>query len=326
METPETTPNIPETLLEAINWFADFEHCRQFMVELRWPDGKVKCPRCGSDHVFYIQKERVWKCYGKHDHAKFSLKTGTVFEDSPIALEKWLPATWLLISCKNGISSYELHRALGVTQKSAWFMLHRIRLAMQSGTFTKLSGVVEADETFVGGKTINMHLDKQTRLRMGKKRTGGVEGKTVVMGLLDRNTKQARVKVSPNNRAFHVRTNVIEHVEKGSTIYSDSLRSYRNLPVDGYVHQFIDHTEKYVEGQIHTNGLENFWSLLKRALKGTYVSVEPFHLQAYCDEQAFRYNNRKMTDAERFCIVMLQAVGKRLTFDELTGKVESSSS
>jgi transposase-like protein len=326
METPVTAPNTPETLLEAINWFADFEHCRQFMVELRWPDGKVKCPRCGSDHVFYIQKERVWKCYGKHDHAKFSLKTGTIFEDSPIALEKWLPATWLIMSCKNGISSYELHRALGVTQKSAWFMLHRIRLAMQSGTFTKLSGVVEADETFVGGKVGNMHLDKQTRLRMGKKRTGGTDGKTIVMGLLDRNTKEARVKVTSHNRAFQIRTNVIEHVEKGSTVYSDALKSYSNLPVDGYVHDFIDHTEAYVRGQVHTNGLENFWSLLKRALKGTYVSVEPFHLQAYCDEQAFRFNNRKMTDAERFCIVMLQAVGKRLTFDELTGKVESSSS
>jgi len=326
METPETAPNTPETLLEAINWFAEFEHCRQFMVELRWPDGKVKCPRCGSDHVFYIQKERVWKCYGKHDHAKFSLKTGTIFEDSPIALEKWLPAAWLIMSCKNGISSYEVHRALGVTQKTAWFMLHRIRLAMQSGTFTKMSGTVEADETFVGGKVINMHLDKQTRLRMGKKRTGGTEGKAVVMGLLERNTKQARVKVTPNNRAFHVRTNVIENVEKGATVYSDSLRSYRNLPVDGYVHEFIDHTEKYVEGQIHTNGMENFWSLLKRALKGTYVSVEPFHLQAYCDEQAFRYNNRKMTDAERFCIVMTQIVGRRLTYDELTGKTESSSS
>jgi transposase-like protein len=244
METPVTAPSTPETLLEAINWFADFEHCRQFMVELRWPDGKVKCPRCGSDPVFYIQKERVWKCYGKHDHVKFSLKTGTVFEDSPIALEKWLPATWLIMSCKNGISSYELHRALGVTQKSAWFMLHRIRLAMQSGTFTKLSGTVEADETFVGGKVANMHLDKQTRARMGKARIGGYEGKTVVMGLLDRNTKKARVKVLPNTRAFHVRTNVIDNVEKGSTVYSDSLRSYRNLPVDGFVHEFVDHTEK----------------------------------------------------------------------------------
>ncbi len=292
------------------------------MIELRWPDGKVKCPQCGAEKVKWLAKARVWKCYSNHPRPTFTLKTGTIFEDSPIALEKWLCAVWLIISCKNGISSYEIHRGLGVTQKTAWFMLHRIRLAMQESGFNKLSGTVEADETFVGGKIANMHLDKQTRARMGKKRVGGTEGKTIVMGLLDRNTRQARVKVTPNNRAFHVRTNVIENVEKGSTVYSDSLRSYRNLPVDGYVHEFIDHTEKYVEGQIHTNGMENFWSLLKRALKGTYVSVEPFHLQAYCDEQAFRFNNRKMTDAERFARVMKRIVGRRITYKELTGTLD----
>jgi transposase-like protein len=256
------------------------------MVELRWPDGIVKCPHCGSSKVTWLAKTRVWKCYAKHERPTFALKTGTIFEDSPVPLEKWLVAAWLIISCKNGVSSYEIHRGLGVTQKTAWFMLHRIRLAMQESGFNKMSGTVEADETFVGGKVANMHLDKQTRARMGKVRVGRTEGKTVVMGLLDRNTREARVKVSPNNRAFHIRTNVIENVEKGATVYSDSLRSYRNLPVDGYVHEFIDHTEKYVEGQVHTNGMENFWSLLKRALKGTYISVEPFHLQAYCDEQS----------------------------------------
>jgi len=294
------------------------------MTNLRWPDGKIKCPTCGSVDVSYLPNARVFKCFARpaHDKVKFSLKVGTIFEESPIGLEKWLPVMWMLVNCKNGVSSWEIHRAVGVTQKTAWFMLQRGRLAMQSGSLTKMSGTIEADETFVGGKLINMHLDKQTRLRMGKKRTGGTEGKAVVMGLLDRNTREARVKVTPNNRAYHVRMNVIEHIEKGSTVYSDSLRSYRNLPVDGYVHEFIDHTEKYVEGQIHTNGMENFWSLLKRALKGTYVSVEPFHLQAYCDEQAFRYNNRKITDAERFCIAMTQIVGRRLTYAELTGKTE----
>src|SRR5260370_41265174 len=169
----------------------------------------------------------------------FSLKTRTIFEDSPIPLEKWLTAAWLIINCKNGVSSYEIHRGLGVTQKTAWFMLHRIRLAMQEGGFEKLSGTIEADETFVGGKVANMHLDKQTRMRMGKKRTGGFEGKAVVMGLLERHSKQARVKVLPNTRAFHVRTNVIDNVEKGSSVYSDSLRSYRNLPVDGFEHDFV---------------------------------------------------------------------------------------
>lgn len=313
----------PETLQEAITFFADPENCDQFMIAIRWEDGKVRCPHCDSVEVTYLAKQRRWKCYGKHPKAQFSLKVGTIFEDSPLGLDKWLPAAWLICNCKNGISSYELARDLGVTQKSAWFMLHRVRLAMQSGTFKKLSGVVEADETFIGGKVRNMHLDKQTRARMGKKRIGGFEGKAVVMGLLDRHTRQARVKVTPNNRAFHARTNVIENVEKGATIYTDSLRSYRNLPVDGFYHEFVDHTETYVcDHVIHTNGLENFWSLFKRALKGTYVSVEPFHLQAYADEQCFRFNERKSSDFDRFALVMMQIVGRRLTYDELTGKEE----
>jgi transposase-like protein len=315
----------PDTLQEAVIWFSEFEHCREFMMDLRWPDGVVNCPQCGSDHVTYLAKQRVWKCYAKHPRPTFSLKTGTIFEDSPIPLEKWLCAAWLLISCKNGVSSYEIHRGLKVTQKTAWFMLHRIRLAMQESGFNKFAGTIEADETFVGGKVANMHLDKATRLRMGKRRIGGYEGKTVVMGLLERHGKgsKAKVKVLPNTRAYHVRRNVIDNVERGSNVYTDSLHSYRNLPVDGFVHEFVDHTEQYVRGTVHTNGMENFWSLLKRALKGTYVSVEPFHLQAYCDEQAFRFNNRKMTDAERFAGVMRQIVGRRITYKELTGKQEA---
>src|SRR5579864_2420954 len=137
-----------QSLQEAILFFSDFENCRKFMVELRWPEGTMTCPRCGSENVTWLENARVWKCYAKHEKPTFTLKTGTIFEESPIPLEKWLPAAWLLINCKNGISSYELSRALGVTQKSAWFMLHRIRLAMQSGTFAKLSGEVEADETY----------------------------------------------------------------------------------------------------------------------------------------------------------------------------------
>lgn len=311
----------PATLQEAILWFSEFENCRQFMVELRWPDGAVKCPQCGSEHVFYIPKERVWKCYGKHNRKKFSLKTGTIFEDSPIPLEKWLPAVWLIAGCKNGISSYEIHRDLKVTQKTAWFMLHRIRLAMQSGTFMKLSGEIEADETYIGGKAINMHKTKLEKLKAdGRTLKAGGTGKAIVMGLLERHTGEARVKVTPHARAFQVRTNIIANVEKGSKLYTDALRSYRNLPVDGFAHEFIDHTEEYVRGAVHTNRMENFWSLLKRSLKGTYVSVEPFHLQAYCDEQAFRFNNRRMTDSERFTRVMRNIVGKRLTYDQLTGK------
>ena len=211
-----------------------------------------------------------------------TLKTGTIFEDSPIALEKWLPAAWFVINCKNGISSYEISRDLGVTQKTAWFMLHRVRLAMQNGSFEKLSGEVEADETFVGGKVANMHLDKQTRHRMGKKRIGGYQGKTVVMGLLERQGK-ARVKVLPNTRKHHVRGNIFDNVAKGATIYTDALKSYQHLgDFHEFKHEVIDHTEAYVRENVHTNGLENFWSLFKRALKGTYVSVEPFPFAGLC--------------------------------------------
>lgn len=232
----------PDTLQEAIIWFSEFENCRQFMVELRWQDGVVKCPQCASDHVFYIPKERVWKCYGGHKRAKFSLKTGTIFEDSPIPLEKWLPAVWLIAGCKNGISSYEVHRGLRVTQKTAWFMLHRIRLAMQSGTFMKLSGEVEADETFVGGKLRNMHAKKQAQLKAdGRKRRGAV-GKAIVSGLLERNTKEARVKVMPNTRAFHLRTNIIKNVEKGSTFGLLGVYHTRG-PLQMPEHEDISYTE-----------------------------------------------------------------------------------
>lgn len=184
-----------ETLRDAILYFSNFENCKRFMTQLRWADGKIACPICGAEKVTWLEKPRIWKCYGKHPRPRFSLKTGTIFEDSPIALEKWLPALWLISSCKNGISSYEIARDLGVTQKTAWFMLHRIRLAMQTGTFTKLSGVVEADETYVGGKAEFMHMDRRTRMKMAGKLERGGHGKAIVLGLLDRQTRQARVKV-----------------------------------------------------------------------------------------------------------------------------------
>ncbi|MEP7352084.1 MAG: IS1595 family transposase [Acidobacteriota bacterium] len=311
----------PKTLQEAIIYFADVENCRQYMVNLRWSDGVVRCPHCDSENVDWLPNAKLYKCYEKHAKQKFSLKVGTIFEESPISLEKWLPCVWLITNAKNGISSWELHRSLGVTQKTAWFMLHRVRLAMQDPNAPKLAGEVEADESYFGGKAEFMHLDKRTRMKMAGKLDRGGYGKAIVMGLLDRNTKQARVKVVKTTRKTELRGTIQEHVEAGSTIYSDALKSYRGLPLDGFAHEFIDHAEAYVEGAVHTNGLENFWSLMKRSLKGTYVSVEPFHLQAYADEQAFRFNNRKdMNDADRFAQAMRQIVGKRITYAELTGK------
>lgn len=306
------------TLRDAILYFSDFENCRKFMVELRWPNGVVACPRCGAEKVTWLEKTRVWKCYAKHERPTFTLKTGTIFEDSPIPLEKWLTAAWMTIACKNGISSYELHRGLGVTQKSAWFMLHRIRLAMQEGGFNKTSGTVEADETFIGGKARNMHIGKRTERIHGR----GPMGKEIVFGLLERKTGRVHIEHVETRRKGELTTIVRKHVRRGSEVMTDELMSYDALNGE-YAHQVINHAEQYVNGHVHTNRMENFWSLLKRGIGGTYVAVEPFHLFRYLDEQAFRYNNREMTDAERFALVMSQIVGKRLTYDELTGKQES---
>jgi transposase-like protein len=302
------------TLQRAIIHFSTFENCKAEMVSLRWPDGVVKCPQCASDHVAYLEKARVWKCYGKHDRPKFSLKTGTIFEDSPIGLDKWLAALWLVVNCKNGVSSCEVARDLGVTQKTAWFMNHRLRFALNGGGLGKLSGEVEADETFIGGKARNMHAIKRAAKITGT----GPKDKTAVMGILERGGK-VRTSVIPNRKKKALQSEVRKHVEAGSAIYTDALKSYEGL--NEFEHQVVDHAVQYVDGKIHTNGLENFWSLLKRGLNGTYISVEPFHLFRYLDEQTFRYNNREeMNDYGRFRLALSQITGKRLTYEHLTGK------
>ena len=305
----------PRTLQEAVIHFSDFGNCKTLMVELRWQDGVVKCPRCGSAKVTYLAKKRVWKCYAGHTKPTFSLKTGTIFEDSPLGLDKWLPALWLIVNCKNGISSCELARDLGVTQKTAWFMAHRLRFALTEGGSGLLSGDVEADETFIGGKARNMHISKRARRITG---TGGKD-KTAVMGILERGGK-VRTAVLHNRRKKTVQAEVKKHVEAGSALYTDALLSYDGLAAE-YAHKVIDHAVAYVDGKVHTNGLENFWSLLKRGLSGTYVSVEPFHLFRYLDEQSFRYNNRtKMDDFDRFRLALARIADKRLTYGHLTGK------
>lgn len=315
------TENAPKTLREAILFFADYDNCHKAVAAIRWPDGIVRCPTCGSDHVTYLETQRRFKCYGKHPKPQFSLKVGTIFEDSAIGLEKWLPALWLLTNCKNGISSYELARALGVTQKTAWFMLARLRMALHAGEpTTKMRGHVEADETFVGGKARNMHYGK--RKRMGITQGRSMAGKVAVFGLLERHGKdgvsQIRLARIPSNKRRHLMPHVREHVERGASVHTDSLPSYVSLDSD-YTHNVIDHAEAYVDGEVHTNGVENFWSLLKRAIRGTYVSVEPFHLFRYLDEQAFRFNNRAMNDAARFAIALQGIINKRLTYTVLTG-------
>jgi len=319
----EQALNHPKTLQEAVVYFADVENCRAYMVDLRWPDGKVKCPRCGSEDVSWLPNARVFKCYAKPAHAlcKFSLKVGTIFEDSPLPLEKWLPVMWMLVNAKNGISSWEVHRAIGVTQKTAWFMLQRCRLALQDEHHGgKLGGEIEIDETYVGGAARNMHPERKQRALEGK--GGGYSHKTGVQGILQRGGK-VRVEVIPDAKYATLVPNVRKHVGDGSTVYTDEWVAYRGLQA-WYNHDVINHMEAYVNGNVHTNGIENFWSCLKRTLNGTYVSVEPFHLFRYIDEQSFRYNNRKpMDDGERFRYAMRKIVGKRLTYAELTGKLEA---
>jgi transposase-like protein len=309
----------PKTLQEAILYFSVPENCLTYLVDRRpeWKNGVV-CPVCGSTKVSFLQHQLRWQCSRHHPQRQFSVKVGTIFEDSPLGLNKWLPAVWMLMNAKNGIASHELARALGVTQKTAWFMLHRIRLAMQEryrGGFRKFGGDVEVDETFIGGKSRNMHKVRRKRVITG---TGGKD-KAIVMGMLERGGT-VRTFVMDNRRKRAIQEQVRQHVEAGSAIFSDELKSYEGLS-DDYKHAVIDHAVQYVDGNVHTNAMENFWSLLKRGLHGTYISVEPFHLFRYLDEQVCRYNHRKMTDAERFDLAVRQIVGKRLTYKELTGKV-----
>jgi transposase-like protein len=314
METRAMTE--PKSLQEAIIFFSNPDNCIDYLAVRRWPNGVV-CPGCGATKVSFNAKRRTWKCGSHHPKREFSIKVGTIFEDSPISLDKWLTATWMLTNCKNGVSSYEIARDIRVTQKSAWFMLHRIRLAVQDDFFgSKLGGEVEVDETFIGGKARNMHVSERKRRITGT----GTKDKTAVMGILERGGK-VRATVVSSRRKSVLQDEVRKHVTAGAALYSDALKSYDGLAGE-YAHRVVDHATQYVDGRVHTNGLETFWSLLKRGISGTYVSVEPFHLYRYLDEQMFRFNNRKdMDDASRFDLAVSQIVGKRLTFAQLTGKV-----
>src|SRR6266404_569867 len=278
----------PKTLQEAIKFFGNPDNALAYMVKLRWPSGIV-CPTCGRTDARFLANQGKWQCKSVHAKRQFTVKVGTIFEDSPISLDKWLTAVWMIANCKNGVSSYEVARAIGVTQKSAWFMMHRIRLAMQSGSFMKLGGsgkTVEVDETFIGGLSRNMHRQVRARKIQG---TGGRD-KTLVVGFLERGGK-VRTSMPKNRRKYTMHKEVKQNVSAGSILFTDELKSYNDL-ADEFAHKVINHAVAYVDGNVHTNNLENYWSLVKRGLKGTYISVEPFHLFRYLDEQAFRYNNR----------------------------------
>jgi len=312
----------PKTLQEAIKHFSDPANCMKWLVAKRWPDGVVQCPTCQRTDATFLPDLGKWQCKSAHKSRQFSAKVGTIFESSHIPLDKWLVALWMVCNCKNGVSSYEIHRTVGVTQKTGWFMLHRIRLGMQKAHSTPMGGnTVEADETWVGGKAINMHKKR----RIIYQQSGAHHGKTAIMGILDRENREIRAKVVPNVARETLQAEIFQHVQHGSNVYTDNTTAYDHLERNGYVREFVNHAERYVDGLVHTNGLENFWSLFKRNLRGTYVSVEPFHMFRYLDEQVFRFNNRgskqnPVTDLDRFDRGLSQIVGKRLTYARVTGK------
>jgi transposase-like protein len=302
----------PTTLLEAVRFFSDADRCHEYMKSIKWPDGQIRCPKCNGENIGEIKSRRVFQCKAKDCRKQFSVKVGTIFEDSPLGMDKWLVAVWCIVNAKNGISSCELSRALGVTQKSAWFMLHRVRLAMKTESFSRITGEIEGDETFIGGKFKNMHASKRAQKPRGR----GNVGKTVVQGLIQRGG-EVRCKVVPNQKRKTLHSIIRENVEPGSSVYTDSLPSYDGLDAD-FAHAVIDHAVRYVDGRVHTNCMENFWSVLKRALSGTYVAVSPDHLDRFLDEQTMRFNARKGTDSERFRQVMASTPGRRLTYAQLT--------
>jgi len=309
----------PRTLQEAIVYFADKERAQAFAAEMRWPDG-VFCPFCQCCDYSYLSTRQVWKCKGCKK--QYSVRVGTIFEDSPISLSKWFTAVWLIVNCKNGVSSYELHRAIGVTQKTAWFMLHRVRAAIKAKSFDrKLAGIVETDEVFIGGLFKNMHKSRRAKVRAESEAKGartqrGAIGKTLVQAVLERDG-EVRAQILSSTQVETRLAFIKEHVKDGAQLMTDE-GSFSPAYGENFVHEFVNHQIEYVRGNVHCNGVENFWSLLQRTLGGTYVSVEPYHLSAYVDEQCFRFNNRKDNDGGRFLKAMRMLGTARLTYAELT--------
>ena len=301
----------PSSLMEAIETFSDPRICLDVVAGAKWGSAGPSCPQCGADRLSFLQTRLLWKCLDCKK--QFSVKVGTIFEDSAIPLNKWLCAMWLLANCKNGVSSYEIARGVKVTQTTAWFMLQRLRYAMHTGSINKMSGTVEADETFIGGKARFMHADKRAEKIQGR----GPMGKAIVFGLLDHETGRVHTRHVHTRRKKDLQPIIREMVEPGSELHTDALESYDGL--SEYTHKVVDHAEAYVQNNVHTNRMENFWSLLKRTIKGTYVSVEPFHLFRYLDEQSFRYNERHLSDRERFEKVLGAISGKRLTYARVKG-------
>lgn len=320
MQAEEITQDeMPRTLLQAVRYFSDLALCEKYMRSIKWPAGDIACPNCGAsgDRIGEVATRSVLRC--KDCRKMIYTKEGTIFQDSPLGLDKWFVAMWFVANCKNGISSHELGRALGVTQKTAWFMCHRIREAMQIEDPEKFKGPTEADTTYIGGKAASMHREVKERKIKGR----GASGKAIVTGVLKRTNKrypsQVRCEVAGADDAAKLLPVVRRNVQFGEEVFTDSATAYSGL-ADTQIHRAVDHSVRYAEGIVHVNGMENFWALLKRGIVGTYVAVAVFHLFRYVGEQAFRFNERTMDDLGRFLVVLHGAVGKRLTWRVLTNQ------
>jgi transposase-like protein len=299
----------PKSLLEAIRYYSSEVICVEFLSSLFWGDGEKCCIKCGSTAIYGMRTRPAFKC--RDCKAQFSLKSGTVMHNSPLPITKWIPAVWMVVNCKNGVSSYEVARALLITQKSAWHVCHRIREAIAKDAGIKLSGSVEIDESYFGGIEKNRHAK-------AKRDLAGGNGKTIVFGAVERGGR-VQARVIEDTHARTLQNQVLATVKIGSTVYSDSEASYSALGIV-YDHSSVNHKiGQYAKGKVHSNTIENYWSLVKRALKGTYIHVEPYHLDRYLDEQGFRYDNRKDNDSGRFIKATSLLFGKRLTYAELTG-------
>jgi hypothetical protein len=304
-----------KNLQELIATMPDEKTCRDYLIKERW-NGVITCPYCGFEKCYVIEGGKRFKCGSKTCYKKFSVTVGTIFEASNIPLNKWFMAIYLGTAHKKGISSYQLAKDIGVAQKSAWFMLHRIRQLMYPQEDIKLTGTVEVDEVYIGGRMKNKH--KKVRAKFKEYTASHTHNKVGVMGLIERG-KDLKVLVIDSNKQT-LKEMIRSNVDISATIVTDALNAYNGLAKEFSAHHVIYHDKnEYVNGLIHTNTIEGFFAYLKRSIFGIYHQVSPKHLQRYCNENGYRYNMRKMSDPERFN-ASLQNIERRLDYKTLVGK------